>query len=100
MYEHRYLGPKGHQLSASCNAPNLIAPGDELGFRVDWKLPYFRHKKDPKKSTLSASAFNARKISGVFIAGASSSPHPSSSPLLPPVAWSRTLQNFQLFQGS
>jgi len=69
MYEHRYLGPKGHQLSASCNAPNLIAPGDELGFRVDWKLPYFRHKKDPKKSTLSASAFNARKISGVFIAG-------------------------------
>ena len=74
MYEHRNLGAKGQQVSASCNAPNLVAPGDDLGFRVDYKQPYVFGSIDPKRTAVLATAFNARKISGVFIAGASLPP--------------------------
>jgi hypothetical protein len=49
---------------------NLLMPGDELGFRVDFKQPYVFGGADTKKTALSLSAFNVRKISGVFIPGA------------------------------
>lgn len=70
MYEHKNLGRQGQQLAASVNAQNLLAPGDELGFRVDFKHPYVFGSADTKKTALALSAFNVRKISGVFIPGA------------------------------
>lgn len=69
LYEHKNLGRKGQQLAASVNAQNLLSPGDELGFRVDFKHPYVFGSADAKKTALSLSAFNVRKISGVFIPG-------------------------------
>ncbi len=69
MYEHRNLGSRGQQLAASVNAQNLLSPGDELGFRVDYKQPYVYGSSDSKKTALALSAFNVRKISGVFIPG-------------------------------
>lgn len=77
MYENRMMGWNGQQLSASCNTPNLIAPGDELGYRVEWKHPYFHGSSDPKRTCLSATAFNARKLSGVFISGSGDEEVPS-----------------------
>jgi hypothetical protein len=49
---------------------NLLTPGDELGFRVDFKQPYVFGGADTKKTALAISAFNVRKVSGVFIPGA------------------------------
>ncbi len=68
-YEHRHMGPKGQQIAASVNAQNLLAPGDELGFRVDVKQPFIFGGGDPKRTTAALSAFNVRKLSGVFIPG-------------------------------
>lgn len=78
MYENKMMGLKGQQLSASCNTPNLIAPGDDLGYRVEWKQPYVYGSADSKRTALSATAFNARKVSGVFIAGM----HPAMTAVL------------------
>lgn len=74
MYENKMMGLKGQQLSASCNTPNLINPGDDLGYRVEWKQPYLYGSGDSKRTALSATAFNARKLSGVFIAGVHQQP--------------------------
>jgi hypothetical protein len=51
-------------------AQNLLMPGDDLAFRVDYKQPYVFGGGDTKKTAFSLSAFNVRKISGVFIPGA------------------------------
>lgn len=53
---------------------NLLTPGDELGFRVDFKQPYVFGGADTKKTALAISAFNVRKVSGVFIPGAKALP--------------------------
>ena len=72
-YEHRrifliHLTPCV-QLSASITAPNFLAPGEDLGYKVEYRHPYFFSTRDPKRTALALSIFNARKLSGVFTPG-------------------------------
>jgi hypothetical protein len=56
-------------MSGAITVQNLLMPGEDLGFRVDYKQPYVFGSADTKKTALSLSAFNVRKVSGVFIPG-------------------------------
>ena len=58
------------QATASVTAQNFLQPADDLGFRVDYKHPYLWGAADPNKTALNATAFNSRKLSGVFTPGA------------------------------
>ena len=58
------------QATASVTAQNFLQPADDLGFRVDYKHPYLWGASDPNKTALNATAFNSRKLSGVFTPGA------------------------------
>lgn len=71
LFEHRNLQKKGRQLSASVTAQNFLQPAEDLGFRLDYKMPNLYGIQDPRRSALVVSAFNARKLSGVFIPGGS-----------------------------
>ena len=57
------------QATASVTAQNFLQPADDLGFRVDYKHPYLWGAADPNKTALNATAFNSRKLSGVFTPG-------------------------------
>ena len=57
------------QASASITAPNFLAPGEDLGYKVEYRHPYFLSPRDPKRTALALSIFNARKLSGVFTPG-------------------------------
>ena len=57
------------QASASITAPNFLAPGEDLGYKVEYRHPYFFSPRDPKRTALAVSIFNARKLSGVFTPG-------------------------------
>ncbi len=63
------------QLSASITAQNFLAPADDLGYKIEYKHPYFFGSKDPKRTAGAVSIFNARKLSGVFTPGQPFSPH-------------------------
>ncbi len=58
------------QATASITAQNFLAPADDLGYKVEYRHPYFFSSKDPKRTALAVSIFNARKLSGVFTPGA------------------------------
>jgi hypothetical protein len=58
------------QATASVTAQNFLQPADDLGFRVDYKHPYLWGPADRHKTALNATAFNSRKMSGVFTPGA------------------------------
>ena len=58
------------QATASVTAQNFLQPADDLGFRVDYKHSYLWGAADPNKTALNATAFNSRKLSGVFTPGA------------------------------
>jgi hypothetical protein len=57
------------QATASITAQNFLAPADDLGYKVEYRHPYFFSSKDPKRTALAVSIFNARKLSGVFTPG-------------------------------
>lgn len=57
------------QAVASITAQNFLAPADDLGYKVEYRHPYFFSARDPKRTALAVSIFNARKISGVFTPG-------------------------------
>ena len=57
------------QATASITAQNFLAPGEDLGYKVEYRHPYFFSARDPKRTALALSIFNARKISGVFTPG-------------------------------
>lgn len=57
------------QATASITAQNFLAPGEDLGYKVEYRHPYFFSGRDPKRTALAVSIFNARKISGVFTPG-------------------------------
>lgn len=57
------------QATASITAQNFLAPADDLGYKVEYRHPYFFSSKDPKRTALALSVFNARKLSGVFTPG-------------------------------
>lgn len=65
VFEHRNLGGNGTQLSAQLNTQNFLQPED-LSFNVTMRRPYVKGYEDSKKTALSATAFNARKLSPVF----------------------------------
>ena len=67
LFEHRNLGGNGTQLSALITTQNFLQPVDDLGFKVDLRRPYVFGTEDPKKTSLAATAFNARKLSSVFL---------------------------------
>ena len=54
------------QLTASITAPNFLAPGEDLGYKVEYRHPYFFSARDAKRTALALSIFNARKLSGVL----------------------------------
>ncbi len=70
LAQHRSIH---QQFIVKSTVQNLLTPGDELGFRVDLKQPYVFGGADTKKTALAISAFNVRKVSGVFIPGAKAS---------------------------
>jgi hypothetical protein len=69
VFEHRNLGGEGRQLVANINTQNFLSPADDLGFRVDYKHPYIWGSGDVHRASLNVSAFNSRKLSGVFPSG-------------------------------
>ena len=71
IFEHRNLQKKGRQLTANLSAQNFLLPREDLGFRVEYKQPYLWGPGDPHRAALVFSAFNSRKLSGVFTPGAS-----------------------------
>lgn len=70
-YEHRNFGGKVATLAASVNTKNFLAPADDLSYRFMYTLPYLNGLDDPKRTKLSATLFNARKMCGVFTPGPS-----------------------------
>ena len=70
IFEHRNLQKKGRQLTANLSAQNFLLPREDLGFRVEYKQPYLWGPGDPHRAALVFSAFNSRKLSGVFTPGA------------------------------
>ena len=69
IFEHRNLQKKGRQLTANLSAQNFLLPREDLGFRVEYKQPYLWGRGDPHRAALVVSAFNSRKLSGVFTPG-------------------------------
>ena len=64
-------------------AQNFLQPADDLGFRVDYKHPYLWGASDRNKTALNATAFNSRKLSGVFTPGAHAAGRPpTKAPML------------------
>lgn len=70
-YEHRNLGGRAATVAASINTKNFLAPADDLSYRFMYNVPYIYGLDDPKKTRLSATLFNARKLCGVFTPGPS-----------------------------
>jgi len=70
-YEHRNLGGRAATMAASVNTKNFLAPSDDLSYRLMYSLPYLNGLDDPKRTKLTATLFNARKMCGVFTAGPS-----------------------------
>ena len=70
-YEHRNVGGKVATMAASVNTKNFLAPAEDLSYRFIYTLPYVNGLDDPKRTKLSATLFNARKMCGVFTPGPS-----------------------------
>lgn len=68
-YENRNLLGNAASIAASINTKNFLAPADDLSFRVQYSQPYMYGLDDPKRTRLTASLFNGRKICGVFTPG-------------------------------
>lgn len=76
-YEHRNLGGRAATLAASINTKNFLAPADDLSYRFMYSQPYLYGLDDPKRTRLTATVFNARKLCGVFTPGPSGEEVPS-----------------------
>lgn len=76
-YEHRNLGGNAATVAASINTKNFLAPADDLSYRFVYSQPYMYGLDDPKRTRLSATLFNARKLCGVFTPGPSGEEVPS-----------------------
>lgn len=69
-FEDRNVHNNGSSLSATIDAPNFLQPGEDLGFRLEYKRPYIYGDRDRKKTAMTVSAFNVRKQSAVYKSGA------------------------------
>ena len=70
-YEHRNLGGRAATLAASVNTKNFLAPSEDLAYRLVYSQPYVYGLDDPKKTKVSGTIFNSRKLCGVFTPGPS-----------------------------
>ena len=70
-YEHRNLGGRAATFAASVNTKNFLAPSEDMSYRLIFSQPYIYGLEDPKKTKLSATIFNSRKLCGVFTPGPS-----------------------------
>jgi outer membrane protein assembly factor BamA len=68
-YEHRNLLGRAATVAASVNTKNFLAPADDLSYRFVYSQPYALGLDDPRRTRLSATLFNARKLCGVFTPG-------------------------------
>lgn len=68
-FEDRNVHNNGSSLSATIDAPNFLQPGEDLGFRLEYKRPYIYGDRDRKKTAMTVSAFNVRKQSAVYKSG-------------------------------
>ncbi len=69
-FEDRNVHNNGSSISATIDAPNFLQPGEDLGFRLEYKRPYIYGDRDRKKTAMTVSAFNVRKQSAVYKSGA------------------------------
>jgi len=84
LFEDRNVMKRGISASASLSSASLLFPSpEELGFRVDVKVPQVFGADDPKRSAITLAAFNSRKLSPVFQAS------PGSGDEVPPVMLDR-----------
>lgn len=70
-YEHRNLQGRAATLAASINTKNFLAPSEDLSYRLIYSIPYIHGLDDRKKTKLSGTIFNSRKLCGVFTPGPS-----------------------------
>lgn len=70
-YEHRNLGGRAATLAASVNTKNFLAPSEDLAYRLVYSQPYVYGLDDPKRTKVSGTIFNSRKLCGVFTPGPS-----------------------------
>lgn len=69
-HTHPRTASSARSVAASVNTKNFLQPADDLSFRVQYSQPYAYGLGDPKRTRLTASLFNGRKICGVFTPGA------------------------------
>lgn len=70
-YEHRNLGGRAATLAASVNTKNFLAPSEDLAYRLVYSQPYVYGLDDPKRTKVSGTIFNSRKLCGIFTPGPS-----------------------------
>ena len=70
-YEHRNLGGRAATLAASVNTKNFLSPSEDLAYRLVYSQPFVYGLDDPKKTKVSGTIFNSRKLCGVFTPGPS-----------------------------
>ena len=70
-YEHRNLGGRAGTLAASVNTKSFLAPSEDLAYRMVYTQPFIYGLDDPKKTKISGTVFNSRKLCGVFTPGPS-----------------------------
>jgi outer membrane protein assembly factor BamA len=70
-YEHRNLGGRAGTLAASVNTKSFLAPSEDLAYRMVYTQPFIYGLDDPKKTKVSGTVFNSRKLCGVFTPGPS-----------------------------
>ena len=68
-YENRNVGGKAATLAASINTKSFWNPAEDISYRLVYQLPYVFGLGDPQRTKLQATAFNARKLCGVFTPG-------------------------------
>lgn len=68
IVDNRNLFNKGYNLTGTVTTSNILDPRD-IGYKIEWKKPYVWGERDPNRTTLAVTAFNARRVSGVFTAG-------------------------------
>lgn len=68
VVDNRNLFQKGYSLTGTVTTSNILDPRD-IGYKVEWRKPYVWGERDSKRTALAITAFNSRRVSGVFTAG-------------------------------
>lgn len=63
VVDNRNLFEKGYNLTGTVTTSNILDPRD-IGYKIEWKKPYVWGERDPHRTALAITAFNARRVSG------------------------------------